>query len=108
MECEHCGKPLTGRQSRFCGINCKTYVGLRNWRRRTKAGAVKVMGGKCQRCGYSKCYRSMIFHHPGEKSYGIGGRCSWAQVERELKKCILLCLNCHGEEHCEDEGCEHV
>jgi hypothetical protein len=45
----------------------------------------------------------MDFHHinPEEKSYDIKslmGR-KWETVRSEIDKCILLCSNCHREEH---------
>lgn len=105
--CAWCKKPLKGRQVKFCGVNCSTYVALRAWRRRTKLRAVASLGGRCQKCGYAACAGAMIFHHPGHKSFGISQRNSWKKIERELKKCTLLCLNCHAEEHCENEEHSH-
>lgn len=62
---------------------------------------VNYLGGKCMRCGYNKCYRALEFHHrdPSTKEFGIAtgeGR-SWKRLEPELKKCDLLCSNCHAE-----------
>ncbi len=71
------------------------------WRKRTKQKAVDYKGGKCARCGYKGCNAALIFHHPGQKSFGIsnGTIHSWAKVKVELDKCVMLCLNCHAEEH---------
>ena len=102
MKCANCGGPS---EKKFCKTTCKSYFHLKNWRRRTKAKAVALLGGKCQECGYSKCLGALIFHHPGHKSFGIGNGISWPRIEAELKKCVLLCLNCHTEEHCENEEC---
>lgn len=45
----------------------------------------------------------MSFHHKtqSEKDFGISGKhChSWERIKKELDKCILLCANCHMEEH---------
>jgi ribosomal protein L30E len=44
------------------------------------------------------------FHHidPSQKDFNIGGRGStraWETIKAEIEKCILLCANCHAEEH---------
>jgi len=62
------------------------------------------MGGKCVLCSYHKCSASMVFHHVdgGTKEFNIaagGYYRSWRRVEKELKKCVLVCGNCHGEVH---------
>ena len=60
-------------------------------------------GGKCEKCGYNKCSRALSFHHinPNEKDFNISGSHSrkWTVLKKELDKCILLCHNCHSEEH---------
>ena len=72
-------------------------------RRIIKRLAVELLGGKCCRCGYSRCLRALHFHHtdPDNKSFGLsekGATRAWVLVVEELKKCILLCANCHAEE----------
>lgn len=64
------------------------------------------MGGCCQICGYDKCPEAMDLHHldPNEKEISFGrvvaNPCSWEKkVVPELRKCILLCSNCHREFH---------
>ena len=66
--------------------------------------AVAYLGGQCQVCGYNKCVGALDFHHkdPLEKDFGIGHKGytnSWEKVKNELDKCLLLCKNCHSEEH---------
>lgn len=59
----------------------------------------------CSNCGYNKCIAALDFHHlnPGEKEIGISQlikkNCSIEKIEEELKKCIVLCANCHRELH---------
>jgi hypothetical protein len=84
---------------------CKTCLyemQKQRWRDRKKK-AVELFGGKCQNCGYNKNYASLDFHHldPKEKEYGWNRlkELSWDKVIKELKKCICLCSNCHGEIH---------
>lgn len=72
--------------------------------RRKKLFAVRQFGGKCQLCGYDKCEGALQFHHvePSNKkrkpSYVIM-KWSWERAYEELKKCILVCANCHAELH---------
>jgi 5-methylcytosine-specific restriction endonuclease McrA len=72
-------------------------------RRNLKIDAVAHMGGECQDCGYSKCTAAMEFHHlDGIKEFAISGNgstISWEKMKEELKKCVLLCSNCHRERH---------
>lgn len=72
------------------------------WQNRKKE-AVKLMGGKCNNCGYCRNYSALEFHHldPSQKDFDFnkGRRRSWDKLVVELKKCVLLCSNCHREEH---------
>lgn len=66
--------------------------------------AKALLGSKCCICGYNKCQRALSFHHidPSKKSFGIsanGLTRSWAKVQEEVSKCILVCANCHMEIH---------
>lgn len=70
-----------------------------------KYEAVLARGGKCERCGYDKNIAALDFHHtnPDEKEFQIDMRHfsnhSLEKLQAELDKCILLCANCHREEH---------
>lgn len=72
-------------------------------RRNMKLQAIKMLGGKCSICGYNKCVDALEFHHrnPKEKEFklGSGNTMSWEEYKNELKKCILVCSNCHKEIH---------
>ena len=64
--------------------------------------AIDHLGGKCRICGYDECPAAMDFHHldPYAKDFAISaGSTSWQRIEPELKKCVLLCANCHREVH---------
>lgn len=74
----------------------------KKYRDNLKQKAIDYKGGKCIYCGYSKCNRSLDFHHriPKDKEFGIGGKkVSWERMKVELDKCDLVCRNCHGELH---------
>lgn len=78
---------------------------VKTWRHRSKEKMVLAMGGKCQCCGYDKCHQALAFHHidPSIKGMAFGSiRANpkrWDSVVEELKKCILVCHNCHSEIH---------
>ena len=68
-----------------------------------KEKAVTYKGGKCEKCGYNKCIAALDFHHknPEEKIYDVKSLMNrkWELIQEEIDKCILLCSNCHREEH---------
>ena len=101
--CQHCGKPYIRKYNLGSSIQyCNSCMANRQ-RYKKKELAVEYKGGKCQQCGYSKCKRNLCFHHtaPNEKDFTISSNhCfSWEKIKKELDKCILLCMNCHGEVH---------
>jgi len=57
--------------------------------------------GKCQECGWNKHPEILQFHHKDKKakkfklSGGNIGCRSWKILMEEIKKCYLLCPNCH-------------
>lgn len=64
---------------------------------------IRILGGKCCNCGYDKCESALEFHHliPEEKEFTISTQphMAFEKVALEIKKCILLCANCHRELH---------
>src|SRR3989344_5619954 len=76
-------------------------------RKQIKIMAVKHMGGKCVKCGYSKYPEVLEFHHknPSTKEFNLvlnGLTRSWERTRKEIEKCDLLCANCHREKHVEE------
>lgn len=75
------------------------------WRKNLKQRAVSVLGGCCIICGYNRCLAALEFHHldPSHKDFGIAEAYAnpkkWETIVDELKKCILVCANCHRELH---------
>lgn len=99
-ECKGCNKEkkLRSKES-LCG-SCVT----KNKRLKVKLKAMEYKGNSCEKCGYDKCKTSLSFHHldPKQKDFTISYkayRYSWSKVKEELDKTILLCANCHAEEH---------
>jgi hypothetical protein len=85
--------------------SCVYHFQKERWKDR-KRQAIELMGGECCNCGYKKNMAALHFHHldPTEKD------CSWTKMRLkswdkavvELKKCVLICANCHAEEHSPD------
>ncbi len=112
--CLQCGKILKGRQINFCSKKCKATHGNKNHQSSQKQKQrgvdkkiklINLKGGKCEKCNYNKNYAALQFHHinPEEKDSGLDLRklsnCKWEWCLEEVKKCQLLCANCHAETH---------
>jgi hypothetical protein len=82
---------------------CRTKV-KRLRGRKYKKLLIEHFGGKCVTCGYDRCPAGFDFHHiiPEEKEFSIGENCgnfAYGRLLKEVKKCMLLCSNCHRELH---------
>lgn len=97
VNCHICGDHRAGR-GRRC-FTCQTLLR----KVRAKVRAIEYLGGSCVDCGYNKSIAPLQFHHldPAQKEFNIGRYLgsSWATVLEELKKCVLLCANCHCVRH---------
>jgi hypothetical protein len=103
-KCEKCEKTFMSTRSftKFCSMNCRGNIKKKAIRHRYKEYFVAYKGGKCLHCGYSKCVKALQFHHldPKEKDFNIRNYSkSFEKQKEEVDKCILLCANCHAEEH---------
>lgn len=78
---------------------------VKNWRRLTKVRMVESMGSKCAICAYDRCNDALAFHHldPAQKEISFSqiraNPVSWPRIAAELRKCVMLCNNCHAEVH---------
>lgn len=78
---------------------------VKSWRKRCKERVITSMGGACCVCGYNKCPWALALHHldPKEKDISLGAiranPTNWLTIVEELRKCILVCHNCHSEIH---------
>lgn len=72
------------------------------WKDR-KRKVIDLMGGKCVKCGYDRDMAALDLHHvdPSTKEYTWNRlrELCWDKVVKEIKKCILICSNCHREIH---------
>lgn len=101
---KYCNDCITTNNKKKLKENNYNYDYVLNWRNNNKKQAVDFLGGKCVICGYNKCLRNLDFHHvnPLEKEITISHKINKIKFEKlktELKKCILVCSNCHGEIH---------
>lgn len=91
-------KDYQGKNRNRCG-SCNTKIR----RFRAKAAAIKFLGGKCIQCGWEGNQAVLQFHRTNftKKDFMIGNVAnkSWEAIKAELRKCVLLCANCHMIEH---------
>lgn len=122
-QCIVCNGNLSGKQRKYCSNTCKfknAKISNNNYqaqKRRTikrKLKFVLDLGGECNRCGYNKNLSSLCFHHINEeeKSFTLDARnissFGLSTILEEIKKCELLCQNCHGEHHNPDLSLDSI
>jgi len=99
--CKHHGLTEYYYKGNYCVLCNKTY------KNEKLQQIIDYMGGKCVHCGYNKCNRVLDCHHlnPNEKEYTVAQMVGkkWSFIEQEIKKCILLCNNCHRIIHLKKE-----
>lgn len=68
-----------------------------------KERAYLEFGSACVVCGYDRCKAALEWHHLDPNGKEIEPKKafsrSWERIKEELKKCVLLCANCHREVH---------
>lgn len=78
-----------------------------NRRKKFKQFCIEYKGGSCVKCGYNKLATALDFHHlnPKEKEILPSRMMNKSNdfIQKELDKCVLLCSNCHREEHYNQE-----
>lgn len=94
----------------FCSISCKnkahqSYQSQKERGLKRKVEIVREFGGRCSLCGYRKNLAALTFHHqnPKDKNFKLDMRSlsnrKFSQISNELKKCVMVCHNCHSEIH---------
>jgi hypothetical protein len=103
--CPKCGETdLTkfyGRKVSLCG-KCHTHYCIGRGKEK-RVRMLEALGGKCFECGYDKYKSALDAHHldPEEKdtAFHQWRGWSWERIEKEIKKCVLLCKCCHAAVH---------
>jgi len=73
---------------------------IRHMKKRRVVQKYKVLKG-CSICGFNKHYSALDFDHIDRSkkrnniSRLMGNSCSWKTVVEEIKRCRVLCANCH-------------
>ncbi len=107
-KCRICNNPCLNYKYRvYCSEECQK-EGIKKLGRehKRKQGLwfyeyKKKLGG-CKICGYNKCIGCLDFHHKNnDKKVSPSALRNYNPkfAIKELKKCILLCKNCHYEIH---------
>ena len=104
--------PYRGHKAKYCSIKCSRIHYVDVYRKRKKQELLDLLGGKCSACGYDKCIGALEFHHldPSKKDFTInsGINLNSQKVLNEVKKCIILCSNCHRELHQSERFLEEI
>jgi hypothetical protein len=85
----------------------KIYKRNKEKRVKHKKMAVEMFKNTCNDCGCTSEHQEIFdFHHisPDEKEFSIAHiiHYGWAKIEAELKKCVMLCANCHRIRHAKE------
>ena len=60
-----------------------------------------IATGGCSICRYKKSLSALHFHHMNSKKLPLSKMHGYSRksVKEEMRKCILVCANCHSEIH---------
>lgn len=69
------------------------------WAKKIKA--VRMLGNKCMKCNNNNIFQLEFHHTEDNKEINVGSLLShrWSIIEPEMRKCVILCANCHAELH---------
>jgi len=111
--CSICGKEfISNRRKKYCKL-CSAEKVRKNGSKSSKKRMIRNRNfikdykkdNKCEICGYNKYPELLVFHHKNkkEKNQNINILMKTLKnmeiIKKEIRKCILLCPNCHAEVH---------
>jgi len=114
MICKNCNKEFelqqrgSGGSNRIFCYECMPFNSDRRIRKKQRDKLLKQYSDRlklkrgCDRCGYNRCAEALEWHHPGVSKEGDPANLLHYGLDRyllEIDECILLCANCHREEH---------
>lgn len=107
-QCLNCSTTTTNRK--YCSTKCSKQFRWPKYKKKhkelkltrltkRKSSLIDMLGGKCQHCGLLSDNQSIFcFHHVRDKEFTLdikGMEKPWSSILDEVKKCQLLCHNCH-------------
>jgi len=91
-----------GKRNKVYKPVCKPCLVI-NMREKKDALWSKYFTLKCSKCGYDKCQSALDVHHlnGADKEFTFAQRWSISEAKfaKEAENCVILCANCHREEH---------
>ena len=106
--CKFCGETdpakfyVNRHLSKTKCASCRS-IQMRLRLRERRIEVVKLLGGRCSRCGYDKCIAALHLHHtdPSMKDPDWKNirKHSLDKIRERVGQCELLCSNCHAELH---------
>lgn len=104
-KCGQCGETnpanFYGHKRKICGPCQNAYNHKQGREKRLRA--IKELGGRCLVCGFDAYSCSPDIHHKDAAQKDPNFRSmrgwSWEHISEELKKCVLVCKNCHAGIH---------
>jgi len=116
LTCRQCGRHLRSAGRIYCSGRCKwrayyyrhseTSKDRRIRSQQKNAAFVDQFKSRCADCGNND-KRVLDFHHLNEKTKGVAtlrvAGYSRDRIVKEIKKCIVLCANCHRIKHWDEQ-----
>lgn len=97
--CKDCAK-IEHKKHRTPGGDAKQKAQAILLKKTKRLIVIKDKQKGCSVCGYSRCLDALEYHHyNGDKLRCISRINTPESVRKEMKKCVLLCANCHRELH---------